>query len=174
MTTKRVLHLVVCAAPPAQAIGDLIDPLQEGGWAVHAISTPRAMDWIDTAAVAEQTGFPVRDDFRRPGAVKSLPPADAVAVAPATFNTVNKWVAGISDTFALGLLCEAVGSRLPIVVAPYAKASLAAHPAFARSLRTLQEWGVTVLPNEVIRVGSDVFDWGPVVGAVRARVRPGR
>jgi phosphopantothenoylcysteine synthetase/decarboxylase len=38
-----------------------------------------------------------------------LPRADAVAIAPATFNTINKWVAGISDTFALGLLNEAIG-----------------------------------------------------------------
>ena len=80
----------------------------------------------------------------------------------------SKWVAGISDTFALGLLNEAIGLRLPIVVAPYAKSSLAAHPAYAQSLRTLGEWGVTVLPNEVIRVGvaRDVFDWRPVVDAL--------
>jgi transcriptional regulator with XRE-family HTH domain len=31
-----------------------------------------------------------------------LPAADAVVVAPATFNTVNKWAAGITDTFAAG------------------------------------------------------------------------
>jgi phosphopantothenoylcysteine synthetase/decarboxylase len=81
-----------------------------------------------------------------------LPRADAIAVAPATFNTVNKWVAVISDTFALGLLNEAIGLRVPIVIASYAKANLAAHPAYARSLQTLSEWGVMVLPNEAIRV----------------------
>ncbi|MFI6500381.1 flavoprotein, partial [Nonomuraea typhae] len=31
---------------------------------------------------------------------KGLPPADAVIVAPCTFNTINKWACGISDTFA--------------------------------------------------------------------------
>lgn len=166
--TSRVLYLIVCAAPPAQAIGELVELLQAKTWAVWVIATPRATEWIDSAAVAELTGHPVRDEYRGPGDPEPLPRADAIAVAPATFNTVNKWVAGISDTFALGLLNEAIGLRLPIVVAPYAKASLAAHPAYAHSLRTLGEWGVTVLPNEVIRVGAarDVFDWLPVVDAL--------
>jgi len=37
-------------------------------------------------------------------------------VAPATFNTVNKWAAGISDTLALGILCEAYGMGIPTAV----------------------------------------------------------
>jgi phosphopantothenoylcysteine decarboxylase len=97
-----------------------------------------------------------------------LPPANAIAVVPATFNTINKWVAGISDTFALGLLNEAVGLRVPVVVAPYAKPSLAAHPAFDRNMRTLSGWGITVLPNEIIRIkpAGDVFDWRPIIEAL--------
>lgn len=164
----RVLYLVVCAAPPAQAVSEPIGVLQAKGWIVCVIATSRATGWIDSAALAEQTGYPVRDEYTGPEDPESWPRADAVAVAPATFNTVNKWVAGISDTFALGLLNEAIGLRLPIVVAPYAKSSLAAHPAYAQSLRTLSEWGVTVLPNEVIRVGAarDAFDWRPVVDAL--------
>lgn len=165
---ERVLYLVVCAAPPAQAVSELIGVLQAKGWTVCVIATPRATGWIDSAALAEQTGYPVRDEHTGPEDPESLPRADAIAVAPATFNTVNKWVAGISDTFALGLLNEAIGLRLPIVVAPYAKSSLAAHPAYVHSLRTLGEWGVRVLPNEAIRVGAarDVFDWRPVVDAL--------
>ena len=165
---RRVLYLVVCAAPPAQAVSEPIALLQAKGWTVCVIATPRAAGWIDVAALAKQTGHPVRDEYQGPDDSESLPRADAIAVAPATFNTVNKWVAGISDTFALGLLNEAIGLRLPIVVAPYAKSSLAAHPAYAKSLRTLSEWDVTVLPNEVIRVGAarDVFDWLPLVNAL--------
>ncbi|HEY7593274.1 MAG TPA: flavoprotein [Actinophytocola sp.] len=163
-----MLYLVVCAAPPAQAIAELIGLLQEKNWTVCVIATPRAAGWMDISALADKTGRPVRDEYQGPDDSESLPRADVIAVAPATFNTVNKWVAGISDTFALGLLNEAIGLRLPIVVAPYAKSSLAAHPAYARSLQTLSEWGVTVLPNEAIRVGAarDVFDWRPVVDAL--------
>jgi hypothetical protein len=33
---------------------------------------------------------------------------------PVTFNTLNKWALGISDTLVLGLLTEAVGLGLPL------------------------------------------------------------
>lgn len=42
-----------------------------------------------------------------------LPAPDALVVAPCTFNTANKLVAGISDTLALGLLNEAIGAEIP-------------------------------------------------------------
>ncbi len=54
-------------------------------------------------------------------------------VAPATFNTVNKWAAGITDTFATGLLCELTGLGVPIVAVPLVKEALARHVAFARA-----------------------------------------
>lgn len=167
--TTRVLYLVVCAAPPAGAIGELVELLKENGWTVCVIATPRAVGWIDSATLSEQTGYPVRHDYRLPDDPDALPLADAIAVVPATFNTINKWVGGISDTFALGLLNEAIGLKLPITVAPYAKPSLAAHPAFQQSLQTLSQWGVTVLPNEVIRTRSaeQPFDWRPAVEALR-------
>jgi len=172
---QRVLYLIVCAAPPARAIGELVTLLQEHGWVVCVTATPRAAGWLDTAELAKQTGYSVRQDYRRPDDPDVLPLANAIAVVPATFNTINKWVAGISDTFALGLLNEGIGLELPIVIAPYAKPSLAAHPAFERSLRTLSEWGVTVLPNEVIRSGAgrgSSFHWGPAVEAIGSAAGP--
>lgn len=174
---RRVLYLVVCAAPPAQHIGELVALLAEQGWSVCVIATPRAAGWLDTAALAEQTGFPVRQDYKQPGDADALPKADAIAVVPATFNTINKWVAGISDTFALGLLNESIGLPLPVMAAPYAKSTLAAHPAFNKSLRKLRRWGVRILPNEVIRRKTIVkgdpsgFDWRPVVAALERPVQ---
>ena len=88
--TARVLYLVVCAAPPAQAIGELVELLRARNWAVCVIATPRATDWIDSAAMARLAGHPVRDEYRAPDDPEPLPRADAIAVAPATFNTVNK------------------------------------------------------------------------------------
>jgi phosphopantothenoylcysteine synthetase/decarboxylase len=172
-----VLYLIVCAAPPAQRISELITLLIEQGWLVCVIATPRAATWLDTVALAQQTGSPVRQDHQFPGDGDALPKSDAIAVVPATFNTINKWVAGISDTFALGLLNEAIGLRLPIIAVPYAKSTLAAHPAFNKSLRKLRRWGVQVLRNEVIRRkpmvkgDSTGFDWLPVVEAVERSTR---
>jgi phosphopantothenoylcysteine synthetase/decarboxylase len=167
-TAGQVLYLVVCAAPPARTIGDLVEALQHDGWTVCVIPTPLAASWIDVAALARQTGYPVRSDHRHPDDPESLPRADAIAVVPATFNTINKWAAGISDTFALGILNEALGLDLPIVVAPYAKASLASHPAFSRSLDLLRDCGAKIMPVEAIRPREqgEPFQWSVVVEAL--------
>jgi flavoprotein len=95
--------------------------------------------------VAELTGHPVRTNFKDPDAPDVLPPADAFAAVPATFNTINKWAAGISDTLALGLLNEATGLGRPIVTVPWLNVALARHPAFGRSISTLRDCGITVI-----------------------------
>lgn len=170
---RPLLYLVGCAAPPVQHIDELIELLHQAGWQVCVILTPRAASWIDEQTLTRQTGYTVRHDHRLPGDPDSLPRADAVAVVPATFNTINKWAAGISDTFALGILNEAIGLKLPIIVVPYAKPSLAAHPEFGANLEKLTTWGVNVLPNGVIRENGSTaagFSWQPVVAAVNRLV----
>jgi hypothetical protein len=58
---------------------------------------------------------------------------------------INKWAAGIADTLVLGLLCEAPGRGLPVVVLPYLNAAQAEHPALAESIERLRRVGVRVL-----------------------------
>ena len=88
---RRVLYMVVCAAPPASDAHELVKLAQAAGWEVCVIATPEAMYWIDPAMLTELTGYDVRSEYRSAGEAKSLPEADAIAVAPATFNTVNKF-----------------------------------------------------------------------------------
>jgi phosphopantothenoylcysteine synthetase/decarboxylase len=101
--------------------------------------------FIDVGELAGLTGDQVRVSYRMPDEPDELPGADAVVVAPATFNTVNKWAAGITDTFAVGLLCELTGLGVPIVTVPLVKDALARHAAFGRSLEVLRRMGVRVL-----------------------------
>lgn len=165
MSDGPVIYLVGCAAPPIHSLDQLISRLQSLGWDVHVILTPTAASWLDSSALMAQTGNPVHSDARRPEQRTGLPLADAVLVVPATFNTINKWAAGISDNMALGVLNEAIGLKLPIWVAPHAKATLAAHPAFDESMTKLARWGVTVLPNELIQpeVKGQPFLWERLV-----------
>jgi transcriptional regulator with XRE-family HTH domain len=67
------------------------------------IPTPTAASWIEADALATQTGYPVRAELRGPHEPSSLPVADGVVVASATFNTVNNGRPGSSYTFALGV-----------------------------------------------------------------------
>lgn len=174
MTERPVLYLVVCAAPPALQVGELISLLMTDGWTVCVIATPTAATWIDRAGLAEQTGYPVRSEWRRPGEPDVLPKTDAVVVVPATFNTINKWALGISDNLALGILNEALGLRLPILASPFAKQALTAHPAYARSIELLRANGVGLFPTQESQRAAlaDPFPWAKLAEVVE-RLRPG-
>ncbi|MFJ8008586.1 flavoprotein [Streptomyces fagopyri] len=139
---KPFLYVVVCAAGIAQDVGRLIAAARERGWETGVIATPQGLGFFDTAAVEAWTGRPIRSAWRAPGDPRPFPAPDAVAVAPATFNTVNKWAGGMADTLALGTLCEAYGLGVPIAVLPCVSDALAAHPAYGASLDRLRGMGV--------------------------------
>ena len=148
---QLVLYLVVCGAPPAQrspGVPEFVADCQKIGWDVCVVPTRMGRRFLDTAQLAKLTGHPLRDDYKYPHEDDVLPtPADAIVVAPATFNTVNKLAAGISDTLWLGLLNEAIGGGTPVTLAVYTNAMLAAHPAFVQSVETLRSYGVRFVPD---------------------------
>ena len=141
---RRVLTIVACGAGPAATIGTCVKLAQDRGWTVQVIATPAALDFFDPAAIAGQTGSPVRSQYANPGSPRSLVP-DAILVAPATYNTICKWAHGISDTYALGVLAETTGLGVPTVVLPFVNTALAARAPFRRSLDSLRAEGVTIL-----------------------------
>jgi hypothetical protein len=152
------------------AIADLVGLIQQTGWSVCLIPTPKAAAWLDVDALVHRTGFPVRHDYRSADDATALPKPDAIALVPATFNTINKWAQGISDTLALGLLNESAGLSLPIVAVPWPNAALAGHPVFQRSIATLREWGITVLldPARLPGTGQEpaAFPWDELRAAL--------
>lgn len=149
-TSKPVLYLVGCATPAVLEITDPIKQAQGRGWDVCLILTPTAALWLEDELenLAALTGHPVRARYKLPGQPDVLPPPAAVLVAPASFNTMNKWASGHADTLALGLITEGIGKRLPIVALPHLNAAQAAHSAFPRSVDQLRAGGVRVLLGE--------------------------
>jgi phosphopantothenoylcysteine synthetase/decarboxylase len=153
--SSRVLYVIACGSPAARRVGRLVELAQADRWDVCVVATPDGRKFIDIPALAAQTGHPVRINYKDPGEPDVLPDANAIIVAPATTNTVNKFVAGIADTLALGLLVEGLGKGLPIVLLPFTNAAMAAHPIFEQNIERLRSWGVTVL------YGPDVIDLHP-------------
>lgn len=149
--TDRVLYLVVCGAPLASRTSDGVREAQERGWTVAVIPTEAASAWLDPSSL---NGTPLVGQHRLPGEAKRLPPADAVAVVPLTFNSLNAWATGIANTYPLATLCAALGRRLPIVATPFAKEDLAGHPAWLASLAVLQYAGVRLVDPISGRVGA--------------------
>ncbi|WP_328915037.1 MULTISPECIES: flavoprotein [unclassified Streptomyces] len=171
---RPFLYVVVCAAGVAGDVGRLISAAQERGWGVGVVATPLGLGFLDQDAVEAQTGYPIRSAWRRPGDVRPLPPADAIAVAPASFNTVNKWAAGIADTLALGILCETYGLGIPTAVLPYVNSAMAAHPSYVESLDRLRAMGVLIssyVPHPPKSGGgADRFRWEEALDLLAPKV----
>ncbi|MFY7070089.1 flavoprotein [Nocardiopsis changdeensis] len=132
----RTLYLTLSGATttPEETAPDLVRLLQDEGWRVTVLCTPTGTRFHDLDALEELTGEPVRVDFRRPGTGVSLPPPDAVLACPWTFNSTNKTALGITDTFAVALVCEMIGRGVPTFLVPKGGDALAGHPAWDRSL----------------------------------------
>jgi phosphopantothenoylcysteine synthetase/decarboxylase len=139
-----VLYVIVCGAGPAGDVGRLVELAEDCGWTVQIIATPSALAFIDVPKLEAQTGRPVRSEYRAPGEPRS-PRADAIIVAPATYNTINKWANGISDTYALGILAEAPGLGIPVVVLPFVNSALAGRTPFTDSVNALRSEGARIL-----------------------------
>lgn len=148
MTSRGQLCVVVCGAGPAPQVGRLITLATEAGWSVRVAATPSAASFVDISALEAQTGRPVMTEFRSPTQPRTTGTDDAVIVAPATFNTINKLAAGICDTYALGVVSEAIGAGVPVVILPFVSSALAARLPFRTAVAQLRQEGVIVLSDE--------------------------
>ena len=169
--TGTDVTLIVCGAPLADRTPDLIAALQADGLRPNVVGTPSSTAWLDSAALTRLTGEKPRLEYRAPSEAKRAGTPTAVIVCPATFNTVNKAAAGVADTYALGALCEALGSGVPTLVAPMVNDKLWGHPAWAGSLRVLRDAGAVLL--DVMTGGPDPAPVPSGTGAdVTARFEP--
>jgi phosphopantothenoylcysteine synthetase/decarboxylase len=158
----------VCGAPLTARTPDLVRELLAEGWKPTVIGTPAAAEWLDDDAVTRLVGEPPRFDYRSPSQPKRGGPPAAVVVCPATFNTINKAAAGINDTYALGVLCEAIGTSTPTVAVPMVNNKLWGHPAWAGSLGVLAEAGVVLLDVHSGSAGA-----APVISGTGGEVTAG-
>lgn len=164
---ERHLTVVVCGAAPTADVGALVRLAHDRFWNVRAVPTPDALSFIDAMALESMTANTVEAGYRAPGEARP-PRPDAVIVAPATFNTVNKAALGITDTHALGVIAEAIGRAVPVVMVPWVNQPLGTRAPFRRALQSLRQEGVRILlrddgldsrPYGVDDSDADGFPW---------------
>ncbi|MEM7276079.1 MAG: flavoprotein [Actinomycetota bacterium] len=136
-TPGDLLFLIVAAGGPTAAttIGRIEAELANGP--VRVIATPQAAEWLDHAVIEALTGWPLQSDMLTPAAPVLDPPGHRVLATPVTLNTLTKWADGHADNLAIGLLCEALGSGVPIRAELSLSVPFARHPAVAPALARL-------------------------------------
>lgn len=139
----RDLRVVVCGAGTAGAAVSVVRAAVRLGWAVDVTATANALGMIDAAAFERAGGRPVRSTYEYAAdGTRVSPPADALVVVPATFNTINKLALGVADTYPLSSVAEVIGRGVPTVIVPEVNAHLRSRAPYRRAVSALAEEGV--------------------------------
>jgi phosphopantothenoylcysteine synthetase/decarboxylase len=140
------LQVVVCGAGPATDVLQLTQIAGTRGWTVAVTATPSALDFVDPAAIKAATGSSVRSSYQAsPGTRRTPTPADALVIAPATYNSINKIALGLADNYAMTSVAELIGRQVPTVIVPFVNAALAARAPFQRAVAALRDEGIHIL-----------------------------
>src|SRR5215204_7777805 len=96
---------------------------------------------------------------------------DLILVYPCTANTIGKMANGIDDTPVTSILSVALGSKIPIVIAPAMHKSMYSNAIISKNIESLKELGIQFIdplisenkaklaePEEMLSAISDVLD----------------
>lgn len=173
---KRIA-LGICGSVACIRAPEIARELMRHGGEVRAVMTDAARQLISADLMEWATGNPVVT--RLTGGIEHVAlgyggdgSADLVLVAPATANTVGKIAAGIDDTPVTSLATTAIGSGIPLIVAPAMHASMYRHPAVLENIKRLQSMGIRVLLPEVSEGKAKLIDWNAIVEEAIAALRP--
>jgi phosphopantothenoylcysteine synthetase/decarboxylase len=169
--TFDIVYLVLSGTSTAARGPELLRGLKALGFAtVIAIPTPNASRVVAPRELADIEGVQVVQSYFDL-AIRPRPPRGVCLFAPCSFNSLNKLAHGIADSLALSVVAEAIGRKTPVIVGPSLNAPLLAHPVAQASLKTLPEWGVTIVPPVDLGEGPRLAPSASLFDAVRPHVR---
>jgi phosphopantothenoylcysteine decarboxylase / phosphopantothenate---cysteine ligase len=99
--------------------------------------------------------------------------ADLLLIAPATANTIAKVALGIDDNAVTSCATVAIGSGLPVVIAPAMHEVMGDHPAVKDRLRDLERVGVTIAPPRVEEEKAKLASAETIADVVCSRLAKG-
>ena len=161
---KRIL-LVIGGGIAAYKCLELIRRARDKGFAVRAVMTKAAAEFVTPLSVGALTGDRVFDDLfslddeREIGHIRLSREADLIVVAPATADLMAKMAGGLAGDLATAVL---LATDKPVLIAPAMNPFMWRHPATQRNVRQLQADGIAFV--------------GPGIGemAERGEAGPGR
>ncbi len=150
-TNKRIL-LIIGGGIAAYKCLDLIRRLRERGFAVRAIMTRAAQEFITPLSVGALTADKVFDDlFSREdeqdvGHIRLARECDLIVVAPATADLMAKMAGGLANDLASTVL---LATNKPVLIAPAMNPAMWSHAATKRNFATLKQDGIHIIgPNK--------------------------
>ena len=101
---------------------------------------------------------------------KSTGHVDLVLIAPATANTIGKLASGIDDTPVTTVAATAIGSKIPVLIAPAMHEPLYDHPIAQENIARLKKIGVEFIEPEIVEGKAKIATTAKIVQSVIARL----
>jgi len=134
-----------------------------------AIIAPDLMEWATgNRPITEITGR--LEHIELAGQWKGR--TDLILVAPCTSNTISKIACGIDDTTVTTVVSTAIGTGVPVVIAPAMHISLYDHPIVREHVAKLRALGVVIVEPKVEEGKAKIATPGDTVMAVVRRLAP--
>lgn len=150
LSDKKIL-IAVCGSIAAYKTAFFIRLLKKQGAEVKVIMTKSSQDFITPLTLATLSKHPVYTDFFNSETgdwtnhVELGLWADIFIIAPASANTIAKMAHGICDNL---LLATYLSARCPVFIAPAMDLDMYKHPATQNNIKTLSNFGHTVIEPE--------------------------
>lgn len=165
----RTIVLGITGSIAAVECFHLIRELVRNGARVIPVMTQEAVKLVAPDAIEFASGIkPITELTGQTEHIKYLgdpSAADLFLIYPATSNTISKMACGIGDTTVTIMATVALGSGIPVAIAPAMHSYMMDNPAVRKNLETLASEGVRVIgPHEddgrakVASVG-EVAEW---------------
>ena len=145
-------------------IADLASKLTQAGADVHAVTTDSATRFIAPLTFQTLTHNPALtslwvDSHNSDAGLSAGMPhialadrADLIVVAPATADLIARLAQGVGDDLLTTLV---LATRAPIAIAPAMNPQMLNHPATQRNLRTLREFGYSIIEPDAGRMACE-------------------
>jgi phosphopantothenoylcysteine decarboxylase/phosphopantothenate--cysteine ligase len=143
---------------------------------VYAVLSKSATAIVHPNALQFATGHDV--DTQLDGSMRYLAmcgkdgQADLLLIAPCTSNTLSKVANGIDDTTVTTYAVNALGSGIPILIAPAAHETMMDNPAVLENVRKLRALGVEFVEPKREESKAKLADLDEIVARVIRRLGP--
>ncbi len=151
MLKGKTVVLGVTGSIAAYKIANLASSLVKLHADVHVIMTKNATNFINPITFETLTKNKcMTDTFDRNfmynvAHVSIADKADVMLVAPASANIIAKMAHGIADDM---LSTTYLAMKCPVIVSPAMNVNMFTNPVVQRNIKTLEEFGVTVIPPD--------------------------
>src|SRR2546421_8934523 len=170
---KKIALLVTSSVASFKA-PEIARELMRHGAEVYAVTSPSTEKMIGADLLEWATGNPVVTHLT--GKLEHIAlggktegHADLVLIAPATANTIGKLASGIDDTPVTTVAATAIGSRIPVMVAPAMHEPLYDHPIVQENISRLKKIGVEFIEPEVTEGKAKIASTEKIVRSIIAR-----